>query len=105
ETVSADFHTMFSDGRSDFDGFMSVPPFSPADSAQFSETQDLVSYLGVKIAAPHSRWTHRLGYAYTDTDSENFDPAQAITTRTFVSEGRNKRVEYVGSFAFSPTYT
>jgi len=103
EAVSAEVRTRYADADSDFDGFP-APLFSFADTPEHGETQELIAYAGVKVAAPGSRWTHRLGYAYTDTDRQNFDPLQAVTTTTFKSEGENKRLEYFGTFEVTPAY-
>ena len=43
---------------------------------------------------------NRIGFAYTDTDRENFDPDSAVPL-TFDAIGRNKRWEYQGSFEIS----
>ncbi len=103
DAVSAELRAMYSDGRNDFDGFP-PPSFAFSDTREYGETKDLVSYAGIKIAAPESRWTHRLGYAYTDTDRENLNPAQALTRTTFKADGHNKRAEYFGTFAIAPAY-
>src|SRR5690606_30594392 len=75
-----------------------------SDTAERGETQELLSYAGIRIAAPGSRWTHRLGYAYTDTDRQNFNPARAVTTTTFKADGQSRRAEYFGTFAITPQY-
>jgi vitamin B12 transporter len=103
DAVSAEVRAMYSDGENEFDGFP-PPAFSFTDTEEYGETRDLVSYGGIKIAAPGGRWTHRLGYAFTATDRQNFNPAQAVTRTTFKADGQDGRAEYFGTFAITPAY-
>jgi len=103
EAVTAEVRAMYSDSESDFDGFP-APVFSFADTREYGTTKDLVAYAGVKVAAPGSRWTHRLGYAFTDTDRQNLNPDQPVTDKTFDADGQSARAEYFGSFEITPAY-
>ncbi len=103
DSVSAEIRARYSDADDDFDGFP-PPSYEFADTSEHGQTQELVSYAALKLAPDGSRWTHQLGFAYTDTDRENFNPDQEVTTATFRANGHNKRVEYLGTYEINPAY-
>jgi vitamin B12 transporter len=92
--VSADVRGYYSNGRVASDGFN-------ADSAEYSINKEFVGYAGLNIDLLDGRFRNRIGYGYTDTDRENYNPARARTI-TFDAVGRNRRFEYQGSFAVAP---
>lgn len=98
ETVSAEVRSVWSKGKNDFDGFNT-------DSAEFGRTEELVIYSGLNFALLDGRWNNRIGYAYTDTDRENINPARPAVPLTFDAAGKNKRWEYQGAFAISDIWT
>jgi len=98
ENVSAEVRSVYSKGKNDFDGFN-------VDSAEFGRTEELVVYTGLNFALLDGRWNNRLGYAYTDTDRENVNPARPAAPLTFDAAGKNKRFEYQGVFAISDIWT
>jgi vitamin B12 transporter len=98
ENVSAEVRSVYSKGKNDFDGFN-------VDSPEFGRTEELVVYTGLNFALLDGRWNNRLGYAYTDTDRENINPARPAVPLTFDAVGKNKRFEYQGVFAISDTWT
>jgi vitamin B12 transporter len=98
DAVSAEVRSVYSRGKSDFDGFNT-------DSAEFGRTKELVIYTGLNFALLDGRWTNRIAYGYTDTARENINPARAAVPLTFDATGRNKRWEYQGAFAVSDTLT
>lgn len=98
ENVSAEVRSVYSKGKNDFDGFN-------VDSAEFGRTEELVVYTGLNFALLDGRWNNRLGYAYTDTDRENINPARPAAPLTFDAAGKNKRFEYQGVFAISDIWT
>ena len=95
DTVTADLRSTWSKGTLDFDGF---PPGSPtlADTREYGTTEELVSYAGIKAVSFEGRLQNRIGFAYTDTDRDNFNPDLAVR-RTFDASGSNKRWEYQGT--------
>ena len=98
ENVSAEVRSVYSKGKNDFDGFA-------GDSAEFARTEELVVYTGLNFTLLDGRWNNRLGYAYTDTDRENLNPARPTGPITFDAAGKNKRFEYQGVFAISDIWT
>lgn len=98
ENVSAEVRSVYSKGKNDFDGFN-------VDSPEFGRTEELVVYTGLNFALLDGRWNNRLGYAYTDTDRENYNPARPAVPLTFDAAGKNKRFEYQGVFAISDIWT
>ncbi|WP_395443492.1 TonB-dependent receptor plug domain-containing protein [Caulobacter sp. UC70_42] len=98
ENVSAEVRSVYSKGKNDFDAFN-------GDSPEFGRTEELVVYTGLNFALLDGRWNNRLGYAYTDTDRENLNPARPAAPLTFDAAGKNKRFEYQGVFAISDIWT
>jgi vitamin B12 transporter len=97
ENVSAEVRSVYSRGKNDFDGFN-------VDSPEFGRTKELVTYTGLNFALLDGRWNNRVGFAYTDTDRANYNPARAVPL-TFDSAGKNKRWEYQGAFAISDIWS
>lgn len=104
DEVSADLRAVWTKGRNEFDGFP-PPLYSFADDPEYGETTELVTYAGLNFALAEGRLKNRIAYGYTRTDRDNFDPSQAVTTRTFDARGENRRWEYQGSFAFTDTWS
>nr|WP_295110153.1 TonB-dependent receptor [uncultured Caulobacter sp.] len=98
ENVSAEVRSVYSKGKNDFDAFN-------GDSPEYARTEELVVYSGLNFALLDGRWNNRLGYAYTDTDRENINPARPAAPLTFDAAGKNRRIEYQGVFAVSDTVT
>ncbi|WCT72363.1 TonB-dependent receptor [Sphingomonas naphthae] len=97
EGVTADLRSYYSRGHVDIDGFA-------GDSQEFSLNKEFVGYAGLKVDLMGGRFRNRIGYGYTDTDRDNFNPTLA-RTKTFDAAGKNKRIEYQGSFAFTDGIT
>ncbi|MEI9926877.1 MAG: TonB-dependent receptor [Sphingomonas sp.] len=95
--VSIDLRSYYSTSRTDIDA-------TTADSPEYSFNREFVGYAGVNVALLGGRFRNRLGYGYTDTDRDNFNPALPRAA-TFDSSGRNERLEYQGSFAIAPGWT
>jgi len=104
DNVSADLRAVWTKGRNEFDGFP-APLYSFADDPEYGETKELVAYAGLNVALADGRLKNRVAFGYTTTDRDNFDPSQAVTTRTFDARGENRRWEYQGSFAFTETWS
>jgi vitamin B12 transporter len=94
ENISAEVRSVYSKGKNDFDGFN-------VDSPEFGRTEELVIYTGLNFGLLDGRWNNRIGYAYTDTDRENINPARPAVPLTFDAAGKNKRWEYQGVFAIT----
>ncbi len=101
DDVAVDLRGVYSRGRNKFDGFP-PPTFSFNDTREFGITKEFVGYAGLNFAVLEGRVKNRVAYAYTDTKRGQFNPDQAVTTRTFDSAGKNKRLEYQGSAALAP---
>lgn len=97
QDVSLDLRSVYSDGRVDIDGFP-APTYAFGDTREYAETKDLVAYAGLNFGLLDNRLSNRIGYAYTRTDRQNFNPDQAVTTLTFDAQGKNERYEYQGVF-------
>jgi vitamin B12 transporter len=95
DAVAADARAVYSKSRNGFDGFP-PPTFAFADTGEYGFTKELVTYAGLNADVFDGRLQNRVGYGQTDTDRDNFNPAQANTTRTFDGKGKNKRWEYQG---------
>ncbi len=102
EYLAADLRSTYWYGRNEFDGFP-APAFELADTREYGESRELVAYAGFNIDTPSDRWTHRMGYAFTDTDRQNIDPDASVRT-TFDAFGRNGRWEYQGTFKITDGY-
>jgi vitamin B12 transporter len=100
DAVSTDIRGSWSKSRSDLDGFP-PPNYSFADTPDYDRTDERVAYAGLNISLLDGRLQNRIGYAYTDTARENFDPTQALP-KNFDSNGSNRRVEYQGTLALAP---
>ncbi|MBP7650883.1 MAG: TonB-dependent receptor [Phenylobacterium sp.] len=102
--LSLDLRAVYTDSRNDFDGFP-APAYLFADTGQYAEIEELVAYAGLNVALLEGRFRNRLAFGYTNSDSLNYDPAQAVTPVTFDSTGRNRRWEYQGSLEIAPAWT
>lgn len=93
DSVSADLRGYYSRGRFDFDA-------TAADSPEYGFTREFVGYAGLNVAMLDGRLRNRIGYGYTDTNRDQFDPRRQ-RTKSFESAGRNMRIEYQGNLALS----
>jgi vitamin B12 transporter len=103
DTVSAEVRSTWSDGRTEFDGFP-APLYEFTDTLEYGTTEELLTYVGLNIAAFDGRFENRIGFAYTDTDRHNTDPSSTVPT-TFDASGRNRRWEYQGTLHFTDRLT
>lgn len=97
DNVTADFHAYRSSARTEFDD-------TTADSPAYAFSREFIGYAGLTVDLLDGRFRNRLGYGHTETGRDNFDPRRA-RARTFDANGRNRRIEYQGSFALSDTVT
>jgi vitamin B12 transporter len=99
DSVSAELRSTWSKGRTQFDGFR-PPLFALADTNEYGDTEEIVTYAGIDAAAFGGRSQNRFGFAFTDTDRQNFDPDLSVPL-TFDASGRNERWEYHGTFSIN----
>lgn len=99
EPLSIDLRGWYSDSETEIDGFLSVPPFSGTDTAQFNSSKQWVGYAGANLVLLDGRFTNRLGYSRTKVERGNFDP-EGATVETFTGDGENERLDYQGGFDF-----
>jgi vitamin B12 transporter len=100
EAVSLDLRGFYAKGRNETDGFP-PPDFSFADTHEYALTRDLLGYAAVNVDLFGGALRNRLAVSYTRTDRDQFNPDQAVTTRTFDARGRNRRFEYQGVWTIS----
>lgn len=89
--ISADLRGYYADARTDIDA-------STADSAEYTLSREFVGYAGLNVDLFGGRLRNRIGFGYTDTKRDNFNPVLA-RAQTFDSAGRNERIDYQGAFA------
>ena len=92
DAVSLDLRSVWSNGQNDFDAFN-------GDSREYGKTKELVGYAGLNFDLLDGRFRNRIGYAYTDTNRLNYNPATTAQPLTFDAAGENRRWEYQGTFA------
>jgi vitamin B12 transporter len=95
--ISADIRGYYASARVDIDA-------TTGDSPEFSFTKEFVGYAGLNVDLLDGRFRNRLGYTYTDTDRDNFNPSRT-RAQTFDAAGSNRRLEYQGSFALAEDWT
>jgi vitamin B12 transporter len=96
DAVSLDLRSVWSDGRADFDAWN-------GDSRDYGNTRELVAYAGLNFDLLDGRFRNRIGYAWTDTDRQNYNPDTLVQPLTFAAKGQNRRWEYQGTFAVTET--
>jgi vitamin B12 transporter len=104
DQLSFEARGYYSRGRNDFDGFP-PPAFTFADSPEYGRTEEWIGYAAAHLDLFEGRLHNRLAYAHTETERQNFDPAQAVTDLTFDAAGKNRRVEYQGTFKLNEAWT
>ncbi|MBI1682946.1 TonB-dependent receptor plug domain-containing protein [Caulobacter hibisci] len=97
--ATIDLRTSYAASKNEFDGFP-APTYAFADSPEYGKTKELVSYAGVRLSAFDGALKNRLGFGYTQTDRDNFDPSSSVP-KTFDARGTNKRFEYQGTWQVS----
>ena len=95
--VSLDLRGYYGRGRTEIDAVA-------GDSAAYALNRELVGYAGLNVDLLDGRFRNRFGFGYTDTDRDQFDPRNP-RPRTFDAAGRNRRLEYQGSFAIAEGWT
>jgi vitamin B12 transporter len=101
--AALDARLSYAAGRNEFDGFP-APAFAFADTAEYGKTKELVSYVGARLSNFDGALNSRIGYSYTQTDRDNYNPDQAVTTKTFDARGTDNSLEYQGTWTISPIW-
>lgn len=102
--VSVDLRGVYLQARSKFDGF-STPTFTFGDDNEWGTTRESIGYAGLNFGLFDDRLKNRLAAQYTVTQRDNYDPADAPTTKTFDGRGINARAEYEGTYAIAQGWT
>jgi len=102
EQIEADLRAWYIDARVDFDGFP-APSFSFADTLEYGDSQEFITYAGFNISQLNGRLTHRVGATSSSTERENYNPASRPTT-TFRAKGETGRLEYQGALAVTQDF-
>ncbi|HWU12645.1 MAG TPA: TonB-dependent receptor [Caulobacter sp.] len=100
--AALDARLSYARGRNEFDGFP-APAFAFADTAEYGRTKELVSYLGARLSNFGGALQSRIGYAYTQTDRDNYDPSQT-PAKTFDARGTDNSLEYQGTWTINPVW-
>lgn len=95
--LSVDLRSYYATGWNAFDA-------TSGDSPAYGLVREWVGYAGVNADLLGGRFRNRLGYGYTDTDRDHYDPRNP-RPRTFDAAGRNRRLDYQGSFAIADGWT
>ena len=97
--VSLDLRGYYAHGRTDIDGYSSTT-YQPADTSEYELNRQWLGYAGLNADLFDGRLRNRIGFSYTDTHRDNYDPSLAPDDpTTFHSNGRTSRIEYQGTLA------
>jgi vitamin B12 transporter len=100
--AAVDARVSYAAGRNEFDGFP-PPLYAFADSPEYGKTKELVSYLGARLSNFDGALKSRVGYAYTQTDRDNFDPS-LTPAQTYDARGTDNSLEYQGTWTINPIW-
>jgi vitamin B12 transporter len=100
DTISAELRAMWNKGRNEFDRSRSVPPYDLIDGDEYGYTEQWLTYAGINADSFGGRLKNRLGFAYTDTDRQNYNPRSSVPL-TFDATGRTERWEYQGTLTLT----
>jgi vitamin B12 transporter len=100
--ASVDVRASYAAGRNEFDGFP-APLYAFADDPEYGKTKELVSYAGVRLSNFDGALNSRLGYAYTQTDRDMYDPSTS-PAKTFDSRGTDNSLQYQGTWTINPIW-
>ncbi|MFT3977035.1 MAG: TonB-dependent receptor [Sphingomonas bacterium] len=99
DDVSLDLRGFYSSGRTQLDGFDAN--FALADTPEYSTNRQWLGYAGLNAGLFDGRLKNRIGFSYTNTARDNYDPRLAGDTTTFHSNGSMRRVEYEGTLGIA----
>jgi vitamin B12 transporter len=98
--AALDARLSYAAGRNEFDGY-SNPTFSFGDDPEYGKTKELVSYLGTRLTNFGGALQSRIGYAYTQTDRDNYDSTLAPSPKSFDARGADSSLEYQGTWTIN----
>ncbi|OXE37327.1 MAG: TonB-dependent receptor [Phenylobacterium zucineum] len=99
--IAVDLRGLWSRGRVKIDGFP-PPDYRFADDSEFSLTDTKLGYLGLNFPLADGLLKNRLGLSQTVTETDSFDPTQAVTPLTYQTRGETRRLEYQGVMDLIP---
>ena len=97
DAVSAEVRAVWSDGRTETDGF-------GGDDDSFGTTKELVVYTGLNVALLDGRLKNRLAWGYTETDRKAHSPSDPVAPISFEGVGEIRRWEYQGVLALDDNW-
>jgi len=100
--AALDARLSYAAGRNEFDGY-STPTFSFGDDPEYGKTKELVGYLGTRLIHFDGALQSRLGYAYTQTDRDNYDPTFSAP-KSFDARGTDGVLQYQGTWTINPIW-
>jgi vitamin B12 transporter len=101
--ASLDVRASYAAGRNEYDSSLPAPPYALGDTADYGKTKELVSYVGARLSNFDGALKSRIGYAYTQTDRDNYDPTQSAP-KTFDARGTDNSLEYQGTWTINPIW-
>lgn len=101
--AALDARLSYAAGRNEYDSSLPAPPYALGDTADYGKTKELVGYVGTRLSNFGGALNSRIGYAYTQTDRDNYDPTSSAP-KTFDSRGTDNSLEYQGIWTISPIW-
>ncbi|KRA60061.1 TonB-dependent receptor [Caulobacter sp. Root655] len=101
--ASLDVRASYAAGRNEYDSSLPAPPYALGDTTDYGKTKELVSYVGARLSNFDGALNSRIGYAYTQTDRDNYDPTQSAP-KTFDARGTDSSLEYQGTWTINPIW-
>ncbi len=101
--VALDARLSYAAGRNEYDSSLPAPPYSLGDTADYGKTKELVGYVGARLSNFGGALNSRIGYGYTQTDRDNYDPTSPAP-KTFDARGTDNSLEYQGTWTINPMW-
>jgi vitamin B12 transporter len=101
--AALDARLSYAAGRNEYDSSLPTPPFSLGDTLDYGKTKELVGYVGARLSNFDGALASRIGYAYTQTDRDNYDPTLSAP-KTFDARGTDSSLEYQGTWTINPVW-
>jgi vitamin B12 transporter len=101
--AALDARLSYARGRNEYDSSLPAPPYALGDTADYGKTRELVGYVGTRLSNFDGALSSRIGYAYTQTDRDNYDPTLSAP-KTFDSRGTDNSLEYQGTWTINPVW-
>jgi vitamin B12 transporter len=101
--ASLDVRASYAAGRNEYDSSLPAPPYALGDTTDYGKTKELVGYVGTRLSNFDGALNSRIGYAYTQTDRDNYDPTLSAP-KTFDARGTDSSLEYQGTWTINPIW-